>query len=79
MRSPRLAMCAAIFKLSELYWFWRSELGLLIIPQHQVKGSMPSFFKSYWPISRPYPQDDFGVLMDQRLPDENPWYLNCHI
>ena len=36
MRSPWLAMCAAIFKLSELYWFWRSELGLLISPQHPV-------------------------------------------
>ena len=34
MRSPRLAMCAAIFKLSELCWFWRSELGLLVSPQH---------------------------------------------
>ena len=36
MRSPRLAMCAAIFKLSGLYWFWRSELGLLISPQHNA-------------------------------------------
>ena len=36
-------MCAAIFKLSELYWFWRSELGLLISPQHWCRN--PGTFK----------------------------------
>ena len=46
---------------------------------YQVMGSMPSFLKSYLPIIHPYPQDDFAMVMDQRLPNENPWYLNCHI
>ena len=48
------------------------------IYQYKEIGSMPNFLKSYWPISRPYPQDDFAMVMDQRLPHENPWYLNCH-
>ena len=46
---------------------------------YQEKGSMPAFKKSYGPISHPYPQDDFAVVMDQWLPDENPRDLNCHI
>ena len=49
------------------------------IYQYQENGNMPAFFKSYWPISHPYPQDDFAMVMDQRLPDENPWDLNCHM
>ena len=49
------------------------------IYHYQENGSMPAFLKSYGPISHPYPQDDFAVVMDQRLPDENPWDLNCHI
>ena len=49
------------------------------IYKHLEKGSMTCFLKSYWPISHPYPQYDFAVVMDQRLPDENPWDLNCHI
>ena len=47
--------------------------------QYQEKGSIPTFFKSYWPINHPYPQDDFAMVVDQSLPDENPWDLNCHI
>ena len=35
-----------------------------------------AFLKSYLPISHPYLQDDFAVVVDQRLPDENPWDLN---
>ena len=49
------------------------------IYHYQDKSSMPTFSKSYGPISHPYPQDDFAVVMDQRLSDENPWDLNCHI
>ena len=49
------------------------------IYHYQEKGSMPTFSKSYRPISHPYPQHDFAVVMDQRLRDENPWDLNCHI
>ena len=49
------------------------------IYQYNEKGSMPPFLKSYWPISHPYPQDDFAIVMDQRLPHENPLDLNCHI
>ena len=30
------------------------------------------FFLNYWPISHPYPQDDFTVVMGQKLPDEFP-------
>ena len=51
----------------------------IYIYQYKENGSMPPFFKSYWPISDPYPQDDFAMVMDQRLPHENPWDLNCHI
>ena len=49
------------------------------IYQYKEEGSKPPFLKSYWPISHPYPQYDFAMVMDQRLPHENPWDLNCHI
>ena len=49
------------------------------IHQYQEKGGMLTILKLYWPISHPYPQDDFAVAMDKRLPNENPWDLNCHI
>ena len=42
------------------------------IYHYQEKGSMPTFLKSYGPISHPYPQDDFAVVMDQKLSYENP-------
>ena len=48
------------------------------IYHYQEKGIMPAFLKRYEPISHPYPQDDFAVVMDQRVPDENPRDLNCH-
>ena len=47
------------------------------IYHYQERGSMPTFLKSYGPISHPNPQDTFTVVMDQRLPDENPWDLNA--
>ena len=42
------------------------------IYHYKEKGSMPPFLKSYWPISHPHPQDDFAMVMDQRLPNEKP-------
>ena len=38
------------------------------IYQNKEKAGMPPFLKSYLPISHPYPQDDFAMVMDQRLP-----------
>ena len=49
------------------------------IYQYQENGSMPCFSKSYRPISHLFPQDDFAVVMNQSIPDENPRDLNCHI
>ena len=51
----------------------------IYIYQYNEKGSMPPFLKSYWPIGHPYFHDDFAMVMDQGLPHENPWDLNCHI
>ena len=37
------------------------------------------FLKVIDQLVTPYPQDDFAMVMDQRLLHENPWDLNCHI
>ena len=49
------------------------------IYQYKENGSMPPFFKVIDQLVTPNPQDDFAIVMDQRLPHENPWDLNCHI